>query len=153
MKKLILSLVLILGCFSMKTTLAINSPDLEILRKRVTEEIMDQRINSEQVKNLVASIQPDGSWSDINYKDLSRIGYENGRHLSNIWLMCAVYRIPSPPLTGDKELLKATAKAINFWTVNDFIAANWHSNEISNPQLLTHILLLMDKDLRVVLFL
>ncbi|MEI7423303.1 MAG: polysaccharide lyase family 8 super-sandwich domain-containing protein [Prolixibacteraceae bacterium] len=147
MKKLILSLVLILGCFSMTTTLAINSPDLEILRKRVTEEIMDQRMNSEQVKNLVASIQPDGSWSDINYKDLSRIGYENGRHLSNIWLMCAAYKIPSSPLAGDKELLKATAKAINFWTVNDFIAANWHSNEISNPQLLTHILLLMDKDL------
>ena len=147
MNKLILSFVLILGCFSMKTTLAATSPDLEILRKRVTEEIMDQRINREYVKTLVATLQPDGSWPDINYTDLSRIGYENGRHLSNIWQMCAAYKIPSSPLAGDQELLKATAKAINFWTVNDFIAANWHSNEISNPQLLTHILLLMDNDL------
>ena len=147
MKKLILLFVLILGCLSMEKSFAATNPDLELLRKRVTDELLDQKINSEQVKTLISSIQADGSWPDINYKDLSRIGYENGRHLSNIWLMCAAYKIPSSPLAGDKELLKATAKAINFWTINDFIAANWHSNEISNPQLLTNILLLMDTDL------
>jgi chondroitin AC lyase len=147
MKKLILFFVLFFCFISMEISLAENSPDLELLRKRVTDELMDQKINSEYVKALISSIQQDGSWPDINYKDLSRIGYENGRHLSNIWLMCSAYKVPSSPLAGNKDLYRVIERAINFWTINDFIAANWHSNEIANPQLLTHILLLMDNDL------
>jgi chondroitin AC lyase len=147
MKKLILLFLLFLGSISVESSHIGNSPDVELLRKRVTGELMDQKINSEYVKGLISSIQQDGSWPDINYKDLSRIGYENGRHLSNIWLLCSAYKVPSSPLAGNREVFQVIEKAISFWTINDFIAANWHSNEIANPQLLTRILLVMDNDL------
>jgi chondroitin AC lyase len=147
MKKLILSLAIFLVSISMGSFVAGTSPDLELIRKKITVELADQKINIEYAKSLISSIQQDGSWPDINYRDLSRIGYENGRHLSNIWLLCSAYKVPSSPLAGNAELYQVIVQAINFWTRNDFIAGNWHSNEIANPQLLTHILLLMDNDL------
>jgi chondroitin AC lyase len=147
MKNLILLLFLFLVNTGLETSAAAASPDLEKLRKKVTDELLDQKIDIENVKRLISTFQKDGSWPDINYTDLSRIGYENGRHLSNIWLLCSAYKVPSSPLAGNVELYQVIAQAINFWTINDFIAGNWHTNEISNPQLLTNILLLMDNDL------
>lgn len=121
--------------------------DLEILRKRIIAELLDQKVDHVKVTDLISTIRDDGTWPNINYVDVSRIGYEQVRHLSNIQVLCSAYKIAASPVNGDKHLLEIIHRSLKYWVDNDFIAANWHSNEISNPQTLTDILLLMDGDL------
>lgn len=121
--------------------------DLETLRKRVVTELLDQKIDKAKVNQLITTIRMDGSCPDINYVDVSRIGYEHVRHLTNIQDLSLAYRIPTSPFFGDKQVLEVIHRSLKFWVDNDFIAANWHSNEISNPQTLTNILLILDDNL------
>ncbi len=147
MKRAILWIVLITGFLYGGTSLAATNPDLELLRKKTIDELLVQKVDEQLVRSLISSIREDGSWPGINYEDLSRIGYDNVRHLNNIWTMCAAWKLPASPLAGNKDLLKAIGLAIDFWTTKDFIAGNWHTNEIGNPLTLKNILLLMDTDL------
>jgi chondroitin AC lyase len=121
--------------------------DLEILRKKVIAELLDQKVDQVKVTELMSTFREDGTWPNINYVDVSRIGYEHVRHLSNIQVLCSAYKVTASPFNGDKQLLEIIHRSLKYWVDNDFIAANWHSNEISNPQTLTDILLLMDGDL------
>ncbi|MEI6275290.1 MAG: polysaccharide lyase family 8 super-sandwich domain-containing protein [Prolixibacteraceae bacterium] len=147
MKHMILILVFLMGFPGMKSSLAGNNQDLELLRKKVTAELLLQKVDEPRIKELMSTLREDGSWPGINYTDLSRIGYENVRHLNNIWVLSSAYRSSGTPFRGDKQLLAIIHKSLTFWTNKDFIAGNWHTNEISNPEQLIHILLVLDGDL------
>lgn len=46
--------------------------DMEIIRKRIVEDLMRVPVNDDRVLLLINSIMEEDYWSDINYKDLSR---------------------------------------------------------------------------------
>lgn len=147
MKNIVLWIILIAGFLNCASSVSATNPDLELLRKKAIDKLMVQKVDEQQIRILISTIREDGSWPDINYMDLSRTGYDNGRHLNNIWKMCAAWKVPSSPLTGNEDLLKAIGLAMKYWTTNDFIAGNWHTNEKGNPNMVKNILFLMDTDL------
>lgn len=121
--------------------------DLEKLRKRVVSELLEPEVNKDRVESLMNSINEDGTWPDINYKDVSRTGFQHGEHLRHLVNMSRAYKKSGSLLKGNKQLKGAIDLALNYWLKNDFICDNWWWNQIGTPNALVKVLLIMDDDL------
>lgn len=124
-----------------------NDSDLETIRKRVITELLEPEVNQVKIEKLMNSINEDGSWPDINYKDVSSTGFEHGEHLDRLVSMSRAYKKPGSALRDNKQLEKAIDLALNYWLRNDFIADNWWWNQIGTPRALVEVLLILDEDL------
>lgn len=144
MKNIILYTVLFLTLIGIPAGVAAVNPDIEIIRQRIIAELIESKVDDEKVSSLVNSIKDDGSWPGINYVDVSRIAYDHARHVSNLYVLAVGYKKPESSYYGNAVVLKVIKSAVDFWTKNDFIADNWHTNEIGNPMSLTRTLLLLD---------
>ena len=123
------------------------SQDLEIIRKRIVDDLMAPAVDAAKIQQLVTSIQPEGSWPGINYKDVSRTGFEHSRHLENMLDLARAYKKPGSPYKGKEEVKKTLSAALDFWIKNDFICDNWWWNEMGTPNWFVNIMLVMDDEL------
>lgn len=123
------------------------SQDLEIIRKRIVDDLMEPRVNAEKIQKLITTIQPDGSWPDINYKDVSRTGFEHSRHLENMLDLARAYKKTGSPYFGKEEVKRTDSAALDFWIKNDFICDNWWWNEMGGPNWIVNTMLVLDNDL------
>ncbi|WP_020533082.1 polysaccharide lyase family 8 super-sandwich domain-containing protein [Flexithrix dorotheae] len=144
MKKELILVNLVLMLFTIS---AYPKPDLEIVRQRVIEVAMDAGVKDEIIKQRLNDITSDGSWDYINYEDVSRTGFENRNHLSNMVLMARAYKSKKSSYYKSKKLKAAIESALNFWVKKDFICDNWWHNQIGTPTNLVTLLLIMDGDL------
>jgi len=143
LKKLLSLLLICCTSFSF----GVAQSDMEILRGRVMQDKLSAEVNANEVQTLVETLNPEGYWSGINYSDVSRIAFENRTHVLNIWLMSLAYRKTDSGFSGNSSVKDAIEKAIDYWLANDFVADNWHTNEIANPTSWLDILYLMDENL------
>src|SRR5438105_4259830 len=72
----------------------LSTQDLEILRKRIVDDLLAPAINVSEVKRIVQTIKPDGSWPGINYKDTTKTGFEHRIHLENMLELARAYKKP-----------------------------------------------------------
>lgn len=121
-----------------------ENADLELIRTRILEELLASTVEEARVSKLIQTIRADGSWPGINYEDVSRTGFEHRKHVSNLFDLSLAYAKPGSKYAKDPEVMKTIRAGIDFWTANDFIADNWHTNEIGNPTQWVRILLLLD---------
>jgi chondroitin AC lyase len=108
---------------------------------------MKTRIEISRIERLVDSIRTNGRWPDINYKDVSRTGFEHGRHLSNLVELSRAYRKAESTFKGNRRLKKTIDSALNHWLDRDYICENWWWNQIGTPRSLVRVLLIMDEEL------
>jgi len=123
------------------------SSDVEILRQRFIVETMKPQINESHIRQLMSTIREDGTWPGINYKDVSKTGFQHSEHLNNLVELSRAYKKKGSELKGDKKLKKMICSALDYWLANDFICENWWWNQIGTPNLLVSMLLIMDDDL------
>ena len=147
MKKIMLSFFALAAVLSAIQSQTVKSSDLETIRARVLADMMAPAVDDATVKELIATIRPDGTWPDINYEDVSVLGFEHTRHLANMQLLCRAYKKSGSAMRGKSELKKTIHLAVNHWLEKDYKSDNWHHNEIDGPSAFTTILLIMDKDL------
>jgi chondroitin AC lyase len=121
--------------------------DIEILRQKVISELMSTEINETHVRELMASILPDGTWPGIDYVDVSNTGFQHAQHLSNMVELSRAFKKNGTKLKGDKKLKQVIYSALDYWLANDFICQNWWHNQIGTPNALVTVLLIMDTDL------
>ena len=121
--------------------------EIELLRQRVIAELMAPPVDDTSVRQLMASIRPDGTWPDINYVDVSNTGFQHARHLGNMVELSRAFKKKGIRLKGDKKLKQAIYSALGYWLVNDFICQNWWHNQIGTPNALITVMLIMDNDL------
>ncbi|WP_209331802.1 polysaccharide lyase family 8 super-sandwich domain-containing protein [Lunatimonas salinarum] len=134
----------LLMLFVLGGTLGYPQSNLEQLRNRVLEDKRSGTVSEREVKELLNALSPDGYWPAIDYVDVSRIGFEHRTHVVHIEKMSRAYRLESSSLKGLPSLKAGIDAAIDFWLAHDFIADNWHTNEIGNPTSWITILYLMD---------
>jgi len=121
--------------------------DLEKLRKEFRTELLQPNVNSNEIESLINTINPNGTWPGINYKDVSRTGFQQREHLSNLVDLSRAYKKPGSQFQGDEKLKKIIDLALNYWLANDFICDNWWWNQIGTPTAMVSVLLIMDTDL------
>jgi len=123
------------------------SNDFEIIRQRVIDKLMQGRVNDERIEELIQTIGEEGSWSTINYSDVSRTGFDHSRHLNNMVVMSRAFKNSNSGFYKSTELRSALVSALEYWARKDFICDNWWWNQIGTPNALVSILLIMDEEL------
>ncbi|MCC5935872.1 MAG: chondroitin lyase [Lunatimonas sp.] len=141
-KKLLLLTFTVIG-----STFGYSQSNLELLRNRVLEDKLSGSVSEMEVRTMLNTQSPEGYWPAIDYNDVSRIGFEHRVHVVNIEVMSRAYRLEKSPLKGLPALKAGIDAAIDYWLAHDFIADNWHTNEIANPTSWIAILYLMDGEL------
>jgi chondroitin AC lyase len=120
--------------------------DLNTVRQRILEPLLAP-VPAEAARNLLRTLEPDGSWPDVDYQDRSRSGWKTVRHLSNVVTLARAYRSPASKLHGDEALRGAALSSLDYWLSHDFQNSNWWWNQIGVPRALLPTLLLVEKDL------
>lgn len=121
--------------------------DIPIIKKRIVSDLLEPSISKTAIEQLVKTIQPDGTWPGINYKDVSRTGFQHKDHLENMLSLARAYKKPGSPFFGDPAVKKSFSAALDFWLANDFRCDNWWWNEMGTPNLMINTLLVMDSSL------
>lgn len=125
----------------------VRARDLEGIRLRVITDLLEPAVDEQEISRLMNAVQPDGSWPDIDYRDVSRTGFEHGDHLDNLIELSRAWKKPASGFYRDPELKNVISSALDFWLAHDFISDNWWWNEMGTPGRMIDILLLMDDDL------
>jgi len=143
----ILSLAVLTASLSSVKSQTASNPDIEKIRNRIITTLMEPSVNDVRVKELIATLNKDGTWPGINYEDVRREAFDHTRHLSNMVLMSRAFKKKGSAWAGKKELKNAISLSLNYWLAHDFICDNWWNNEIGTPDAITSMLLMLDKEL------
>ena len=147
MKKSILCLAVLATVISTAKTLPATNPDIETIRGRIVSTLMEPSVNDARVRELMATLRADGTWPGIDYEDVRREAFQHTRHLSNMLTMSRAFKKKGSALYGKKELKNAIFSSLDYWLAHDFVCDNWWNNEIGTPDVITAMLLILDKDL------
>ena len=50
----------------------------------LAEQLLDMPISDKQIRTIVETVRPDGTWPGIDYVDVSRTAFQHVRHLNNL---------------------------------------------------------------------
>jgi chondroitin AC lyase len=126
--------------------------EIPIIKGRLRETLLPTDPNdiAAQIplaREWIKTLRPDGSWSDINYRDQTPGPWETGFHLFRVLVMSRLYHTPDQPLYRLATLPERIRIALDFWFDNDFQNPNWWHNIIGVPRLVGASMLLMEADI------
>lgn len=134
--------------FSLTPQAFAQDADINLIKKRVLDELLRGGVRDGEIENILSRIEDDGRFSGINYADLSRTaGFPHRFHTAGLFNLAKAYKIPSSRYYQDKQLKAKLEKSLRFWAKNDFIGDNWHDNQITTPTNLVHLLLVIGDEL------
>lgn len=116
--------------------------DFEKIRERVTRELLKPEADNSKIEQLVATLQPDGAWPGINYRDVSRTGFEHRYHLSNMVALARAYASENSKFYRKEKVKQAIESALQHWVQHDYLCDNWWHNEIGTPDALVSLMLI-----------
>lgn len=90
----------------------------------------------------IAQIQENGSFPDIDYSDRS-FSWTPGAHLTRVNQMAQAYILKESSYYGNEDLYKQIIQALTYWNTVHPVCDNWYENQISAPQDMGVILILM----------
>lgn len=120
-----------------------NPKEFEVIRQRVTESLLESKVNDESVEKLIRSINPNGMWSGIDYTDVRREAFQHSRHTANMALLARAYSTLSSKYYQNKEVENVIVVALEHWLDNDYISENWWNNQIGTPSDMINLMLLV----------
>lgn len=118
--------------------------DIAIVKKRVVDELKKTPVDDNRVEAILAKLNDEGSFNDINYEDLSRrAGFPQRNHTYNLVYLAKAYNCETSSYYKDKKLLKQIDNSLKNWVEHDYFGDNWHNNQISTPTNLVNLMLLV----------
>lgn len=127
--------------------LASGKSDIEIVKERVTQELLPSKVDDAAVSQLLETLQADGTWPGINYQDVSRTGFEHRLHLANMVTLARAYQTKTSSFFRKKSLKQEIERALNHWVSKDYLCDNWWHNQIGTPNGLVSLMLLIGSEL------
>lgn len=148
MKSLFKSFILVI-IFAFSVSSANAKPDdIEIVKERVTAELLKSSIDDGRVEEIMNKMNEDGSFQGINYTDLSRTaGFPQRYHTYNLVYLAKAYKIKTSKYYKKKKLKEVISRGYKYWVDNDFFGDNWHNNQISTPTNLVSLMLIIGDEL------
>jgi len=145
MKKIICFLIAI---FTISKTNIAQSKDLGIIKQRIVTELLQNKPSDKQVETILAKMNEDGSFNDINYSDLSTTAsFPHGRHTNDLAYIAKAYKNNASVYYKSQKVKDAIISGLNFWVKKDFVGDNWHDNQITTPTNLMNLMLAIGDEL------
>ncbi|UJF18192.1 DNRLRE domain-containing protein [Vibrio sp. SS-MA-C1-2] len=141
--------ILLLSLFFIQNSVFAN--DLMVLTERVTPSVFNNAksfaerggVNLQEVANeYQQSLQPDGSWPDLPYQEISNNDYPIRTHLDRVQtIAAAAYEIDNP------AYIQSVIDALLFWYSESRVNSNWWWNEIGKQLRLGVVALMLNETL------
>lgn len=114
-----------------------------ILSRIKTANLPANATNAEKnAAKWMQQIRENGSFADIDYSDHS-FSWTPGAHLTRVYQMAQAYVLPGNRYCGDTTLYNQIVQALTYWNTVHPVCDNWYENQISAPQDMGTILVLM----------
>ncbi len=94
------------------------------------------------VTATLSTLQSNGSWPDVTYT-YSSTTYTADTHINRVKNFALAYCQPTSTYYKSATLFTAITSALGYWDTSDPQSWNWYHNEISNPQRLGEIMILL----------
>ena len=130
---------------------SIDTRELETIGNRHEEAwrgTFDALPDVKTLDSLVAKLDANGAWTDIDYQDTDRGSWKLFIHPMRLLYLTRAYRTAGHPFYGKTEISAAIHRAFGFWMRGDPKCPNWWYNEIGVPRLLSPVGLLLGDELR-----
>ena len=88
------------------------------LRKNLINIILKNKPKDASIASILLLIQPDGSFSDINYSDRTRGEWPLRNHLNRLMAMTVSWKSPQSSYYNTPKLKKLIFRALNNWLLN-----------------------------------
>lgn len=124
-----------------------TTADIDVVKNRVLKQAMQPVADNNVIEKLLTSIREDGTWSGIDYADVSREGFQHARHSSNMVILARAYKSKESKYHKKKEVKAAIEKALKNWVDHDYFCDNWWHNQIGTPNSLVTLMLLVGDEL------
>lgn len=95
------------------------------------------------VSNLLATMQGDSSWQDINYGDRSQTNWLPIAHLDRLKPMVLAYTLTGGYYYGHTQLHQRIVAALAYWYRVHPTSTNWYMQQIASPQRIGILLILL----------
>lgn len=138
---------LALGLAFLFAGFAYGQSDIQKIKNRIVEELMDAEVDDSEIETLIETIRPDGTWPGINYEDVSRTGFEHRFHHSNMVTLARAYQSKDSKYHKSKKVKQTVEAALRNWVKNDYFCDNWWHNQIGTPNNLVALMLIMGDEL------
>ncbi|MEN2283968.1 polysaccharide lyase 8 family protein [Algoriphagus sp. SE2] len=127
-------------------TFARQNSDFEIIQKRVFDEYQNSHNTDDldqEATKLLASMDPNGSWEDINYSDKSMTGWKPNNHIKRLGVFAKAYSRPESSLYQNPDLYEKILSGMKYWTSLEPApnSDNWWWLSISVPQEIGRLLI------------
>lgn len=117
-----------------------------IISDRVVMELQ-QRVpfDRDRIERYIKNLSKDGSWTDINYNDTKRSGWDPRLHPERILEMVKAFMSPGVEYYKSPALEKTIHSAMDYWFKAGLKCSNWYYNEIGVPRTLGTAFILFDE--------
>lgn len=99
------------------------------------------------IEELLARQNEEGAWTDINYADKTRSGWEPRLHPERILGLVKVCQDENSEFYQSEEVMKAIHAALGFWFKEKLRCPNWYYNQIGVPRTLGVAFILFEEHL------
>lgn len=131
---------LLCGCITVHGLLYAQGDTYGVVMGRVSADIQ-RSVNNRQLASVVErnmhSMMPSGSWADVHYDN------PEFEHLARLEEFATAYIRKDNPFYGDAALYADITAALQYWLDKNPKNRNWWFNDISFPQHIGQILILM----------
>lgn len=103
--------------------------------------------DKKQVEEYLGKLQNDGSFSDINYQDKTRSGWQPKQHAERTLQLCKLYATPSSPYYRSARIDSVIHRLLRFWFVQKPKCLNWWQNEIGIPKVMGEAFIILGGEL------
>lgn len=130
-------------------SLSAIAPEEEVSDQNVIELQQQYPISPKEIARLIESLNEDGSWTDINYDDTKRSGWEPKIHAERILKLTKYYyqKKQSLPSTENIRIKDGIHKAMALWFNRQPVCKNWWYNQIGIPRTLGPAFLLFNQEM------
>lgn len=122
-------------------------PETEISDQVVVELQQRYPFDLDKIKDYLKKMAADGSWTDINYADTKRSGWEPKQHTERILELSKLYYSDQTDFYKSDEIRKAIHLALAYWFSARLKCRNWWYNEIGIPKTLGTAFILLEEQL------
>ena len=111
-------------------------PEREMSDQVVVELHQRYPFDLAKIEGYVAKLSDDGSWTDINYLDKKRSGWEPKQHAERILELAKLYCSPVTGYYRSETLKQVIHRALGYWFSAKHKCPNWWYNQIGIPKTL-----------------
>ena len=108
----------------------IDSLEIVHITQRLKTLLSKNLPERSRVLDLMNSLNKDGSWNEIDYKNTDVLSWSPGQHLGFVFTLAQAFANNESEFYQNKKLEAAIHQSLGFWIDHNFTSRNWWFNDI-----------------------